>query len=184
VLRAFVLGFVEALPLPVFLVYSRFIDTSVSAEWLGPYLVSSVLALMTAYVVWRYVGVFNRVFVAINLYFLSGAAGLLMGVSWLNQFYGRMEAAGMLLWVIGVFAVAWGVTRKGALGVSCSGQHKDGVYSALLLGVAVVAFLLSLYFQGNRVLAEFLPFVLLFSVYAVLRKQLEGPVELIEPGKE
>src|SRR3954467_8028459 len=99
-MRAFFLRAIEALPLAVFLLYMAVMDPRAQADWRAPYYASTALALLACYVLLRERVIFNRIYLGIALYFVSGTIALLTAWPWLNAEYGRLEGTAMLLWVL------------------------------------------------------------------------------------
>ena len=168
--RTSLLSFTEILPLPIFLVYAEIIDKGISEQWLGPYLLSSLLAIIiSAYLIKEKV-VLNRVILGINLYLCSGTTGLLFNVTWLNHFYGETEAAGMLFWVLGICLIALFHAKGLFLPRHCNPtiMNKE---DAAFIGIVLVACLVSVLFQGNRLLAEIIPFIFIFTSYNIFRSR-------------
>ena len=64
-----------------------------------PYLASSILAIaVSAFLLYQNV-ILNRLFLGINVYFISGTLGLIVHWSWINHLYGVLQASGMLIWI-------------------------------------------------------------------------------------
>lgn len=159
----------ESIPLPIFLIYSATIDKSLSQNWLGPYLASSIAALLaTAILISKKIQL-NRLFIGINLYLLSGSIGLLANLVWLNQLYGHLEAAGMLAWVIFVGLSSIGISPSGFIGVYSKDRKKIVISSLYLLLATLTALLVSLHFQGHWLYSNALPFVSLFAMHSMLK---------------
>ena len=152
----------EALPLSIFLVYIRMIDTSVELNWKGPFITSGMAALFAiVFPLCRRI-VLSRIFLGINLYLISGAAAFIFHHWWVNTLYGRLEASGMLMWVAvtGIGSIL--LSKKGFTGVDSSDDRSIKKYSCGLVFIALVTSLVSLGFQGNPVLSQIVPFGTLF----------------------
>jgi hypothetical protein len=126
----------------------------------------------------------NRLFIGINLYLVSGSAGLLFELNWLNQLYAQLQAAGMLAWIILVGVVTILFSDKGFIDVEYRTRKKVVIISLSLLLGAVMAFLMSFTFSSvsgsvsgsavsaaSRFLAELVPFVFLFSLQGFLKSK-------------
>jgi formate-dependent nitrite reductase membrane component NrfD len=161
----------EALPLPLFLVCMQWAKPVVSADWRMPYFASTVAAIATtAWVVYRK-ETLNRIYLGLNLYFLSGSIGLMLHWTWLNDTYGRIEATGMLLWIAAVGAISTVSSKAGFIAID-TGQPKLTERKSLqLLVTAVCVTGLSWWFQGNVLLSAYIPFVVLFAAHSLLRAQ-------------
>lgn len=141
-------------------------------DWLGPYLLGSMLAVpVTALVIYQGLPI-NRIFMGVHLYFISGSLGLLMGWEWLNRLFGQLDAAGMLLCVI-ILGLVSLMSRGGFVGA----QHAPRVQvlraSLVLVFGAIGAFVLSYHAQGNELWAEFVPFIALFLLQRALQARLQ-----------
>jgi hypothetical protein len=162
----------EGIALPVFLLYMTARPPEVQADWLAPYLVSAVIAVLGTWIVWRQKLVLNRIQLGLTLYFLTGAVALLVGWQALNSFYGRAEATAMLYWilVVGVFATA--LTSSGFVGVA--GIPRKTVVSASLglLALLLAAIVLSWRFHTQPALAAYAPFLALFAAHGIVRARL------------
>ncbi len=165
-------NFIEAGPLCVFLIYARMIDLSDSYNWLGPYLASSMLAVaVSAFLLYQNI-VLNRLFLGINVYFISGCLGLVAHWSWLNHLYGELRASGMLIWILLVGVWTLFLSRAGFIGIVVEDRWRTMQFSALLLVLTGITLGVSYYFTGNRILGEFIPFTALFMAQRYLRKRL------------
>ncbi len=168
----FIVRMIEALPLPIFLVYAAIIDQSIAQNWLGPYASSSVAALLTSIFLLRNNVLLNRLFVGINIYLITGCVGLLTNFVWLNQLYGTMEASGMLAWIIISGVVSLLCSSAGFIGVTSHDRGKIVKFSLYLLLVAVIAFFVSFFLQGHKLFSEYIPFFTLFTAHGILKSQM------------
>lgn len=163
---------IEALPLPIFLVYAAIIDQSFSQNWLGPYALSSVAALLTTFFLLQNNVLLNRLFLGINIYLITGSVGLLTNLAWLNELYGTMEASGMLAWIIIMGAGSLLFSPEGFIGVTSQDRKQIVKFSLYLLFVAVIAFFVSFFLQGNKLFSEYIPFITLFTAHGILKSQM------------
>ncbi len=164
---------IEALPLPTFLIYAAIIDQSISQNWLGPYALSSGTALLTTIYLLRNNVLLNRLFVGINIYLITGSVGLLTNLAWLNQLYGTLEASGMLAWIIILGVASLSFSPAGFIGVTSQDRGKIVKFSLYLLLVAVIAFLVSFFLQGNKLFSEYIPFITVFAAHNILKARME-----------
>ena len=162
----------EALPLPVFLLYAALIDQSIPHNWLGPFLASSSIAIFTTTILLFNKVSLNRLILGISLYLIIGCLALLTNHTWLNQMYGILKASGMLVSIIIVGVVSLLVSPAGFIGVLSTDRKKVIMFSLYLLLVALIAFLLSFSLQGNKWLSEVIPFIGLFAIQGLLRFQM------------
>jgi hypothetical protein len=171
---------VEALPLPVFLICLQWQHPVAWQDWRLPYYLSTAVAIITTAIALARQQTLNRIYLSLNLYFLSGSIGVGIGWQWLNNFYGMLEATGMLLWVVAVgFASTLG-SRAGFIGVIVRDRQALRRWSWSLLAIAVAATLLSWGFIGNVAMSAYLPFISLFAAHAVLRGQAKSSVVQIQ----
>ena len=164
-----IFGIIEAIPLPIFLIYAALIDQSYSQNWQGPYTTSSIVALLTTTILMFNKVPLNRLIIGINVYLITGSLGLYTDQVWLNQLYGKMEASGMLAWIIIVGVVSILLNPAGFIGIKSQDRKKVIIFSLYLLLVAQIAFLFSFYFQGNKIYSEYIPFIALFAVQGILK---------------
>lgn len=165
----FLFGIVEAIPLPIFLIYAALIDQSISQNWRGPYIASSIAALITTTILKFNRVLLNRLFIGINIYLITGSLGLITDQVWLNQLYGKMEASGMLAWIIIVGGVSMLLSPAGFIGIQFHDRKKIINFSLYLLFAALLAFLFSFYFQGSKIYSEYMPFIMLFATQSILK---------------
>ncbi len=171
--KSFVIfGLIEAIPLPIFLIYAGLIDQSIPQNWQGPYLTSSIAALLTTTLLILNRVPLNRLIIGINVYLITGSFILLTEQVWLNQLYGKMEAAGMLAVIIIVGVVSLLLSPAGFIGIKSQDRKKVIIFSLYLLVVAQVAFLFSFYFQGNKIYSEYVPFLALFAIQGILKSKM------------
>jgi len=162
---------IEIIPLAIFLVYSETIDLSDPDKWLGPYVTSSIAAILSTLIIIRLKEKLNPIFIGINLYLTSGSIGLVMGLTWLNTLYGDLQASGMLAWVIVVGFFCLISPLSNFIGSHGDDKKLIQVYSVILLLISIIACLASYHFQPNKLLSEYLPFIVLFSTQTYLRKK-------------
>lgn len=93
------LTILEVLPLSVFLLYIRNIDTQNLENWEAPFVLTGLLALVVIILFLYRKLLFNRIFLGINVYLLSGGLAFVAHQWWLNRIYNNLQASGMLLWV-------------------------------------------------------------------------------------
>ncbi len=166
----------EALPLPVFLLYAAVIDQSIPLNWLGPFVASSSIAILTTTMLLVNKVPLNRLVIGISLYLIIGCFALLTNHTWLNEMYRILEASGMLASIIIVGVVSLLVNPAGFIGVKSPDRKKVVIFSLALLLVALLAFVLSFSLQGNKLLSEIIPFIGLFAIQGLLRSQMTNTV--------
>jgi len=170
-MRAFVLRVIEALPLAVFLIYMAVVDPREQVEWRAPYFAATALALAGTALLWRAGAIFNRIYLGIALYFVSGTLALVTRWPWLNAEYGRLEGTAMLYWVLatGLFFTLF--NPRGYIGVD-TGPRSVRAYSWALVAITIAATAVSVYFVGNRVFSSFVPFIAVFTAHGIMKARL------------
>jgi len=148
------------------------IDQSIPQNRQGPYLTSSIAALLTTTLLILSRVPLNRLIIAINVYLITGSFILLTKQVWLNQLYRKNEAAGMLAVIIIVCVISLLLSPAGFIGIKSQDRKKVIIFSLYLLVVAQVAFLFSFSFQGNKMYSEYVPFMALFAVQGILKSKM------------
>lgn len=166
------LQWLEPLPLASFLVYMRLLSPQTPQEWLPPYLLCSLLALVVTVAGWYLRQPLNRIYLAIGAYFLSGLLALALGWQALNALYGRLEATAMLAWVLALGAVSTYALPAGYIGVAGAPPRASRRASLWLLAASGLALLFSACAGRNPLLSAFIPFLFLFVAQGRLRARL------------
>jgi hypothetical protein len=161
----------EVVPLSIFVLYIRYIDINTAQDWNLPFLISGVSAFVAIifFIVQKID--FNRLFLGVNLYLISGAIAIITQQFWLNKIYGELHASGMLAWVVVVGFISLLFSPQGFIGVNSTDENSIKKLSVLLLIVSICAFSLSFAFRGKRVFSEVVPFVLIFFTQHILKNK-------------
>lgn len=170
-----ILGFIETTPLPVFLLYAAGIDQSITQNWQGPFVASSIVAILTMTILLYNKFVLNRLMIGINAYLILGSVGLFTQPDLIHQVYGKFQASGMLACIIIVGVISLLISPAGFIGVQSQDRKKVVKTSLYLLLVAQTAFFVSWYFQGNKLSSEFIPFIALFSARSFWHRNMTTP---------
>jgi hypothetical protein len=120
---------------------------------------------------WRVGAIFNRIYLGIALYFVSGSLALLTRWPWLNAEYGRLEGTAMLYWVLATGVCFTLFDARGYIGVEAV-PRVVRAYSWILVAVTIVATAVSVYFTGNRLFSSFLPFIAVFTALGLIKAHL------------
>ncbi len=163
---------IEAIPLMIFLGYLRVIDTQIPGNWKMPFLVSGCAATLVIVFSWYKKIIANRIFLGINLYFITGGLAFITHQWWLNNIYDQLQASGLLLWVVATGVITTFISSHGFIGVKSSNAESIRKYSYYLLLFSFIAFSISFLFRGNRVLSELVPFIGLFILQGVLKEKM------------
>jgi hypothetical protein len=159
---------IESLSLTVFVVYIQLIAIEKRQDWLLPYALSTGVALLSTLYLWRCGLVLNRINLAINLYFVSGLMGLMLGLAWLNQLYGQLRGAGMLYWILAVGLIASTCSPFGFLGIKHVSARATVLWSLALVAVCGLAIIIAQLFMSSRFWGEWFPFILVFTMRGLL----------------
>jgi len=170
-MKAFAFRVIEALPLAVFLIYMAVADPRAQVEWRVPYFAATSLAIAGAVLLWRAGAIFNRIYLGIALYFVSGTLALLTRWPWANAEYGRLEGTAMLYWVLATGLAATLFNARGYIGLDAP-RSVVRTGSWVLLGITAAATAVSLYFVGNRLFSSFLPFIAIFTAHGLIKARL------------
>jgi hypothetical protein len=108
----------------------------------------------------------------INVYLVIGSVGLITKHAWINEVYGNLKASGMLVAIIIVGAISLVMTPAGFIGVPSPNRKMVIILSVSLLLISVLAFSMSLYFQGNKLYSEVIPFLGLFAARKILHMRM------------
>ncbi len=165
------MNILEAIPLSVFLLYIRNIDTANPQSWVAPFITSGSMALIVIIVFLYKKITFNRIFLGINIYLLSGCIAFITHQSWLNRLYGSLQASGMLLLIIITGIVSTAFSPKGFIGINSPDKKSVIRFSAYLLIFSVCAFVISFFFQSSMILSELVPFIGLFFIQSALKSR-------------
>lgn len=168
-LKSGIASALEAIPLPIFLIYSRLIEPYPEENWIGPYLSSSIAAaIVTAFLIAQKKPL-NRCFIGINLYFVIGCIGVLTHQSWLNQLLGELKASAMLISITVAGLYCSYFSSLGFIGCACDDKAKLRIYSLSLTVIAAVATAISYAaynthpLMNNILFTELIPFIALFT---------------------
>ena len=162
----------ELIPLPIFLVSAAWIDPNIPQDWLGPFVASSLVALVTITILLYNRVLLNRLMLGINLYLIIGSIGLLTEHVWINAVYGNLKASGMLAAIIIVGVISLVMSPAGFIGVTSQDRKAVTHYSLSLLLISALAFSVSLYFQGDKLYSEVIPFLGLFATRKILHTRM------------
>jgi len=119
-----IFGFTEITPLPISLLYAAGIDQSITQHWQGPFVVSSIVAMITTTILRCNKVLLNRLMIGINAYLITGSLGLLTNPDWTHQVYEKLKASGMLTWIIIVGVISLLISPAGFIGVNSQGRKK------------------------------------------------------------
>ena len=159
----------EAMPLGVFLLYLSFARPEIRSAWREPYFVCAGLALLGQAALQVTGLIRHRIYLALALYFICGAAALALDYRPLSDWYGEVEAAAMLVWVAGVGIVT---TVACPAGFAAASRRQTVAASLILLVVVLIATAVSFAGFGHPLWNAYAPFVAVFVAHAWLRDRL------------
>jgi glycerol-3-phosphate acyltransferase PlsY len=159
----------EKLPLCVFLVYAKTIESRVDNKWEAPIIAGGLLAILSLIILAINRTHFNRIFLGINMYLITAAGAIFFHLNWIERIYEKLTVSAVLVWVIIIGIVTMVFSHGGFLGIYQRDRASIVQGSFYLLVAAAAALALSMVFHDNTVLSEFVPFVLLFASQHVLR---------------
>ncbi|HEY6528727.1 MAG TPA: hypothetical protein VIZ65_08530 [Cellvibrionaceae bacterium] len=151
----------ESLSLTFFVIYIHSQTLPAGEAWLLPYLLACIIGVAVSVLLVCQHMVLNRLFLGINLYFLSGVLALALQIQQLNQLYAQLGAAAMLTWILLVGIAATLIAPVGVLGIP---EARSRIHSWYLLVACVFAILWAIYFKTNTALGEWLPFIVIFTL--------------------
>ncbi len=162
----------EIVPFSIFILYIRCFDMNTAQDWNLPFLISGIAAFAAIILHIAQKLIFNRLFLGVNLYLISGAVAIVTHQWWLNKIYGELQAAGILAWVVIVGFACLLFSPQGFIGVYSTDKQTLKKLSLLLLFTSICTFGLSFAFRGDRFLSEVIPFSLIFFMHHTLKHKM------------
>lgn len=163
------LRFLESAPLTAFVLYVHTVSLQPGWDWLLPYALASLLGLAISLLLLQQRLVLDRLFLAINLYFLSGLIAVAAQLHFINQLYGQLGAAAMIGWILLLGLYVNLFCSVALLGVE-EPPPPRGAW--ILWGACWCAGLWSIVFKEQVFLGEWLPFIALFTLKGLLSKRV------------
>lgn len=170
---------VQALPLSYFLLHVRLDRPSTMYDWTKPYAIASALVLIVSALLMLKRKIYSPAFVGINVYFLFGGVALAAHWDAINLLYGKLEGAGMMVWIVAVVAIGNCIQPQWSLELTQdqitevkTNAHWRG-HAWLLFGFCVLCTGLTLFIMNNTtsvLLREFAPFIILFTGAALIKR--------------
>lgn len=168
------LKFLEFVPLILYFTFSRAATAdNAGRQWEIAFIFSGVLSVVTLSVLMRHQPyILNRVMLGANLFLISGAVAVLLRVSPLLDLYWRINPVPLFVWIVGVGLAASIFSPHGFVGLPDPDRKRRHRHSALLMASAGVALGISVFFRGQIVYADILPFIGLFIVNDRLQSRI------------
>lgn len=162
---------IEISPLSAFLLFIKLAPPQTMTAWRYPYLIASVFAVVAIGWMHQRKQPLNRILLGVDVYLFSGLVAGIFQWEALNQLYGYLQAAAMLVWVLLIAVLASRFAALGLFGVRLVGRNGH-YYDYLFIAVNLAAVVASWWFRGNTWVAEIIPFTCLFGVYGFCRSRL------------
>ncbi len=117
----------------------------------------------------------DRLLLGVDVFLIIGGVGFLFNISPILNTYDRLIQATLFVSLLAVGVLTTFLTERGFVGIKHHERGRVIIYSLYLLGAGVVAFLVSMAFRGNYLLAGILPITCMIIVNKVLAKRLSEP---------
>lgn len=169
----------QAIPLPIFVIYIRFIDATNLENLKAPFFFSSFVALMVIILFLYRKIVFDPILLGVNLYLISGGLAFITYQWWLIKIYNQLQGSGMFIWIIATGIGTIFFSPKGFIGVDSSDKNSIKKYSKYMLLFSVIMFTVSVRMRGNILLSEFFPFTCLFLLQRLFKKKIGSHVSTL-----
>ena len=168
------LKFLEFVPLILYFTFARAAHADGGGRpWEIAFMFSGILSVVTLSVLMRHqTYILNRVMLGANLFLISGAVAALLRLSPLLDLYWRINPAPLFAWVIAVGIGTSLFSPHGFVGTADPDPTRRHRHSALLLAASLVALGISVFFRGQIVYADILPFIGLFIVHDRLQSRI------------
>ena len=158
---------VQFVPLSVFLAIIRWSDEP-GPNWKFAFIAGGCIAVIESILLSVAKNVFNRFILAVNLFLIVGAVGFLFKIHFILSLYKNLMHSTLFASFLFVGLVTTFFSAYGFIGVKHSNKHIVRSRSIFLLIASLVAFILSMLFRGNMLLAGILPFVGLLLINKLL----------------
>lgn len=174
------MNILETAPLFLFLLSIRMIDATIPTQWILPFGIGGVAAVLCiAIQLWK--NKFqHRLFLGINLYLISGFLAILTRQDTIGKLYGELQSAGMFAWVVAVSVITIILQKSWFPDFSFKQTVR---YSYYMTAVTVGAFAIAFIYKGDKLLSEAIPFITLLIAYRKFSTQLkqELSAETVDP---
>lgn len=114
----------------------------------------------------------DRLLLGVDMFLIVGGVGFLFNIPLILDVYERLIQATLFAFLLAVGILTTFLTERGFVGIKHHERGRVVIYSLYLLGAGVVAFLVSLAFRGNYLLAGILPFTGMIVANRMLIKKL------------
>ena len=177
-MRNKILNLVQLSPLIVFLAYARGIGAKASGpDWKGPFIMGGCLALISILILMLQKRNLSRVLLGVNIHLITGGGAFIVGLCWLLGLYGKLGPASMLAWIILVGIAATLFSSKGFIDIFADDKKSVRLYSCYLLLVAIAAFGVSLFFRNTILVADVIPFLVIFISGDLLKSKFSEKIK-------
>lgn len=162
----------EAIPLAIFMIYMSQIDTQIPENWESVFITSGLAATTVMALFLMKEKMFDRVFLGINLYLVSGGLAILTHQWWVNRMYDHLHASGVILWITAVGMITTFLSPAGFVGINSPDTNRVKKFSFILLLYCILAFVVSFLGRGSELFSQIVPFTGLFLLQGVLKEKL------------
>jgi hypothetical protein len=173
--------FVQFIPLSVFLAIIRWSDGT-GPNWKLAFIIGGCIAVIESILLFIRKIAFDRFIMAVNLFLFVGGMGFLFRIYPILNLYRHLMQSALFAALLLVGFVTTFFSVYGFIGVKHPNKQIVRSRSIYLLIASLFAFVISILFRGNMLLAGILPFIGLLIVGKVLCKKLnslEGDVKII-----
>jgi hypothetical protein len=177
-------GLAESIPLTFFVIYIHSVEMSVRQDWIAPYFIACIVSIAVILYLARMDRILNRIFIGTSAYFITGAIGLTIGWNWLNDLYGEWRALGLLYWILATGVVTLFCSRYGFMGIERVARGTVRLWSLLLLMVCCASIAIARISPSNPLLAEWIPFLLIFLMKGLFEKVSQNNLRGIDVARK
>lgn len=158
---------VQFVPLSVFLAIIRCSDEP-GPNWKLAFIAGGFVAVIESILLSATKNVFNRFILAVNLFLFVGGVSFLFKINPILSLYKNLMQSALFASFLLVGLVTTLFSAYGFIGVNHSNKHIVRSRSIFLLMAFLMAFILSMLFRGNMLLAGILPFIGLLLINKLL----------------
>ena len=162
---------VQFVPLSVFLAIVRWTDGS-GPDWKLAFIISGCIAAVESILLFTTKKIVNRFIWAVNLFLVVGAVSFALKIHPILSLYKNLMQSALFASLVLIGLVTTFFSVNGFIGAKHSNKHIVRSYSIYLLIASLFAFILSMLFRGNMLLAGILPFIGLLLINKLLRLKL------------
>lgn len=167
---------IQFVPLSAFLVIIRWSDDS-DPNWKLAFIIGGCIAVIESFLLSLNKNEFNRFILAVNLFLFLGGVGFLFDIYPVLILYKNLMQSALFASLFLVGLVTTFFSAHGFIGVDHPNKKLVRNRSLFLLIATIFAFVLSLFFRGNMLLAGILPFLGLLLAGKISCPKLNGLID-------